>query len=271
MRSVRSLAFRTDLFLVADDGVVRERERYIVLETPSNPSFLWGNFLLYPEPPDADSHERWLDDHARELPNVDAVLLAWDRPDGAMGDVDRFVQRGFALDQSAILTASRVTRPPRMNDDVRVEPLGTDAQWEACVSVLTNAFAARRSGSVDDLRTFVVRQLERFKAMQAKKMGQWYGAYLDGELAGTLGLVRVASEAGAIGRFQLVGVDPRFGRRGVCSSLVYDVAHRALTTQGFGTLVMAADATYHAARVYESVGFARTELLGAVLRTPPAA
>lgn len=279
MRTVRSLAYRTDLFLVAEGGVVRERERYIVLETPSNPDFYWGNFLLFPEPPDADAatrgHERsWLDAQARELPNATTVLLGWDRPDGATGELEPFLREGFELDESAILTARRAVRPPRLNEDVKIEPISTDAQWRASAAVLTNAFAPRRSGTLDDLRIFVERQIERFQTMQARQMGQWYGAYLGGELAGTLGLVRVEANhegdaAGHLGRFQLVGTDPKFARQGVCSSLVYEVARRALSEQGFGTLVMAADATYHAARVYESVGFERTETLMAVIKRPP--
>src|SRR5690606_32624641 len=114
-------------------GDVRDRGRYIVVETPSNPGFWWGNFLLYREPPDAHAavrgHDRsWLDDHARELPNAGVKLLAWDRPDGAKGDVEPFLRDGFELDESVILTATSVVRPPHWNDDVKVEPIRTDAQ-----------------------------------------------------------------------------------------------------------------------------------------------
>ena len=93
MRDRSSLGYRTDLFVRAFDGVVEDRGRHIVVRTPSNPGFWWGNLLLYPDAPDAADaraaergHEgSWLDDHARELPDIKAKLLAWDRPDGASG------------------------------------------------------------------------------------------------------------------------------------------------------------------------------------------
>ena len=49
--------------------------------------------------------------------------------------------------------------------------------------------------------------------------------------------------------------------------LVHAAARHALE-EGCSTLVMAADATYHAAKVYEAVGFRRTEHLMALLRKP---
>lgn len=71
---------------------------------------------------------------------------------------------------------------------------------------------------------------------------------------------------GDLGRFQLVGTDPRFARRGVCSTLVHDASRWALTELGVDALVIAADAEYHAARVYESVGFRPTERLCALVK-----
>lgn len=271
MWELRSLSHRTDLFLTSFDGEVIDRGRYVVVRTPANPGYWWGNFLLYPEPPDADAHRTWLDDHARELPGIRAVLLSWDRPDGVLGEVAPFVDDGFEIDEGTVLTAtaSDVVAPPRRNEEVVVAPLSSDAHWDGAVRALTNAFAPRRSGTLDELRAFVVRQLARYRAMQSQGLGQWYGGFVRGEVAGTLGLVRVAGST--IGRFQLVGTDPRFGRSGVCSTLVYEVARDALEERGLTTLVMAADAEYHAAKVYESVGFRPTERLFSLLRKPPKA
>jgi ribosomal protein S18 acetylase RimI-like enzyme len=274
MWNVRSRVVQTDLFITAFDGEVIDRGRYVVLRTPSNPGYWWGNFLVYPEPPDERAALRgvpgsWLDDHARELPSATATLLAWDRPDGASGVVEPFVEQGFEIDRSTILTASSdwLVRPPRWNGAVAVEKVESDDTWAGAARVLTAALEARRSGTVEDLRAFVDRQVARYRAMQSAGIGQWYGAHVDGELAATLGLVRVAGSE--LGRFQLVGTDPRFARRGVCSTLVHEVARRALEEDGFTTLVMAADAEYHAAKVYESVGFRPTETLVALMKKPP--
>lgn len=280
MWDLRSLALRTDLFLAGISGEVVDRGRYVVVRTPSNPDYRWGNLLIYPEPPDARAAEpagagSWLADHARELPGVTATLFAWDRPDGARGDVDGFLAQGFELDEGTILTATAesLVRPARANDAIEVLPLSCDAHWEDAARALTAAFVPRRSGTVDELFAFVVKQLASFRAMQERRLGQWWGAFAGGELAGVLGLVRVGDtpETAELGRFQLIGVDPRFGRRGVCSTLVHHVARRALEEEGLSALVIAADADYHAATVYESVGFRKTEHLVAVIKKPPQA
>ena len=271
MRPVRSLGYRTDMFIASFDGIVEDRGRYVVIKTPSNPGFNWGNYLLYPDPPDTAASRRghegsWLDDFDRELGGfAETTLLGWDRDDGAAGDLDGFIAQGFEVDTGSILVATKdsLVRPPRFNDDVIVEPLRTDASWEAAAVVLVRAFTQRLPPGVtgDAQREFVAKQLPRYRAMQDAGIGQWFGAYLGGELAATLGLVRM----GAIGRFQLVGTDPRFARQGVCSSLVHEVARLGLEDD-LERLVIAADASYHATAVYESVGFVRTETLAALVR-----
>lgn len=273
MWPLRSLCYRTDLFLAEASaaGEVIDRGRYVVLRTPSNPDFWWGNFLLHREPPDVETA---LADQRRELPEARTTLVAWDSPDGDRGAVDDFLAEGFAYDESSVLTASAadLARPPRWNANVEIVRLASESQWTAAIEAHMNAFAPRRSGTLGDLRTFVERQFATFRALDARGAGRWWGALVNGELAGSLGLVQVGDPTGPpLGRFQLVGVDPRFGRAGVCSTLVYDVARRALGEEGFATLVMAADATYHAARVYESVGFRRTETLVAAIKKPPKA
>jgi ribosomal protein S18 acetylase RimI-like enzyme len=265
MWPLRSVGYRTDLFVCAFDGIVEDHERYVVIRTPSNPSFWWGNYLLYPEAPAPGDAPTWLADHARELPGIPATLLAWDCPDGAQGDLQPFLDDGFALDDGTILTARRGDlRRAKAAPDVSVIPLTTDAHWRDAITVLTNAFAPNRSGSLEALRDFTVKQCARYRAMQEADIGQWYGAVVDGELAGALGVVRDRE----LGRFQLVGTDPRFARRGVCSTLVHDAAALTLERPGIETLVMAADATYHAAKVYEGVGFRPTERLVSVIKKP---
>jgi RimJ/RimL family protein N-acetyltransferase len=262
---IRSLGYRTDLFLASLDGEVIDRGAYLVIRTPTNPDFWWGNYLLYREPPPSGAVARCLAEHARELPAAPTVLLAWDAPD-ERGPVDAFAAAGLEIDESVILTADAVRPPPRVAREARLAPLDGTGDWEAAAEALTAAFADKRAGSIDDLRRFIERQLARYQAIQARGEGRWFGARIDGQMAGCLGVVKI----GELGRFQLVGTDPRFGRRGVCGSLVHHAARFAFDTFGCRTLVMAADATYHAARVYESVGFAPTERLFAAIRKPPA-
>lgn len=264
---LRSLCFRTDLFLAAQWGEVIPRERYVVVRSPSNPHFWWGNFLLYRDPPSAEDagDHGWLADYRREIPFGTAPLLAWDRPDGARGEASAFEAFGFALDEGTILTATTndLVRPSRFDDAIEVRPLASEQDWSDAVRVQTSAFSARRSGTLEDLRDFVERQHALFRPLHDRGIGRWWGAWASGKLVGSLGLVRIDDE---LARFQLVGVDPEYGRRGVCSTMTHHVARHAFDDGRLRALVMAADATYHAAKVYESCGFQPTEHLVAVIK-----
>lgn len=63
-----------------------------------------------------------------------------------------------------------------------------------------------------------------------------------------------------LGRFQSVGTHPDFRRRGICGTMVYLAAKMAMAEFDIKTLVMEADADYHVAKIYESVGFKPTEV-----------
>lgn len=265
MRPLASLGYRTDVALTKRDGVVEDRERYLLVKTPENPEFIWGNYLVYPEPPTAADADAWIDDVEREFPGQRTHLVGWDSPDGRTGETAPFEADGFALDESVVLTTSIVAKSRRWTPEVTVDAIDFDRDLEDAVRVLTNAFDANRHGTREGLELFIRRQLDRYARIAGEGAGTWFGARIDGTLAGVLGVFFVEE----LGRFQLVGTDPTFERRGVCSTLVYEAATRALLRPGCTKLVMAADATYHAARVYESVGFVPEERLFALIRKPP--
>ena len=49
---VSSLGFRTDLALLTASGsIVEDRGTHLVVRSPDNPSYFWGNFILLAQPP----------------------------------------------------------------------------------------------------------------------------------------------------------------------------------------------------------------------------
>ncbi|MGK5088288.1 GNAT family N-acetyltransferase [Bdellovibrionota bacterium FG-2] len=81
------------------------------------------------------------------------------------------------------------------------------------------------------------------------------GVFVDGRQVGNLGVFT----DGDLGRFQLVAVHPDYQKQGVCGTMVFRSASYAFEKMGVKTLVMVADEEYHAAKIYESVGFVPTE------------
>jgi predicted GNAT family acetyltransferase len=89
--------------------------------------------------------------------------------------------------------------------------------------------------------------------------GHWYGAFVGERLVADLGIFHGEGRDSELGRYQNVGTHPDWRRQGICGTLVHAAGQIALRDHGLGTLVMEADASHHAAAIYESVGFRSTE------------
>src|SRR3954465_15313583 len=88
---------------------VTDRSDSLVVETPQNPAFYWGNFLLLAAPPEPGSAERWLDVFAGELPTADHVAVGLAGVGGDTGDITGLVAAGLELELSVVLTADRLS------------------------------------------------------------------------------------------------------------------------------------------------------------------
>lgn len=249
---VQSLGYRTDLIFPEFDGEIIDRGSYLVILTPSNPTYHWGNFLLFPNPPGKDDFNNWKSIFAREIGsrlNVKHIAFGWDTVEGQLGEVRPFLDEGFNLNQSVVLTAHQVKIPPKYNREVIIRPVTEDWEWEQAVE---NQIACRPSEfGLPGYRVFKQAQMARYRQMTRAGLGAWFGAFLEKRLVADLGVFVTDT----IGRFQQVETHPDYRRRGICGALVYQASCYALEHMKVGTLVMAADENYHAARIYESLGF----------------
>lgn len=253
---VKSLGYRTDLIFPRFDGQIIDRSDYLVILTPTNPTFYWGNFLLFANPPGAGDLERWKAIFTREIGSqigAQHFAFGWDSTTGELGLVEPFLAAGFHLSQNVILTTRQVHLPPKYNHEVVVRPLAADWEWEQATQ---NQVATRDPGhSLAGYQLFKRDQMQRYRQMSEVGLGRWFGAFLGGQLVADLGVFA----AERVGRFQQVGTHPDYRRRGICGALVYQASRYAFDQMGLETLVMAADEHYHAAKIYESIGFALQE------------
>jgi ribosomal protein S18 acetylase RimI-like enzyme len=262
----RSLAVATDLFILRLGGAqVIERDGYTVVRSPAQPTFYYGNFLLFPAAPAPGDFERWMDLCRAEFaddPEVRHETFCWDDPQGRTGDSRPFIDAGFECDTSAVMVASGTHLPPHPLHELRVRPLAGDADWDGARACLASARDEKHEEASHD--TFLLRSMRARRAMVESGAGQWFGAFLDGVIVGTLGIF---VEDG-VGRFQSVVVSPAARRRGVCGTLVHAAARHALSELGAERLVMVADPDDDAIRVYRSVGFSAAEQQASLYRFP---
>jgi GNAT superfamily N-acetyltransferase len=253
---VRSLGYRTDLIFAAFDGIVTDRGDHLVIRTPTNPTFFWGNFILFDRPPGAGDFERWREVFAREIgapPEVKHQVFGWDatRPDPGL--VRPFLSDGFRLESAAVLTADRRTLKPGSQAEVTVRPLVSDDDYTQSVE---NQVACREPEFTEqEHRVFRRRQMDRYRSMRAAGRGSWFGAFAGKRLVADLGIFH----DGAGGRFQAVQTHPDFRRRGVAARLIAESAAFALDEFDLDTLVIVSEAGSAAQRLYESLGFRVTE------------
>lgn len=249
---VHSLGYRTDLIFPAFDGQILDRGDYLVILTPTNPTFYWGNFLLFQNPPEPGDLERWKTLFTREIGDqlqARHFAFGWDTVAGEMGAVQPFLDQGFNLSQTVVLATQHVKLPPKYNPEATVRPLTSDEDWEQATQ---NQIACRApEHSLESYQVFKRDQMRRYRQMSHAGLGHWFGAFLGQQLVADLGVF----SAGKLGRFQQVGTHPEYRRLGLCGALVYQASRYALEQMQLETLVMVADENYHAAKIYESIGF----------------
>lgn len=247
-----SLGFRTDLALLALSGsTVSGTGKYVVVRTPGNPGFWWGNFLLYRTPFGPGDAELRLDDFRREFPDAKHVALGVDTTDGDIGAEDEVTAAGFTAEPSVVMTAAAVVPPPRPNTRATYRFLTSDDDWEqlyhhslACAEMTVDAA----------YEEFTRRKLATQRAMVDGGAGRWFGAFDGDRLQSSLGLI---FDGNGLARFQNVQTSPEDRGRGLAGTLVHHAATYGLSKAR--TLVIVADPDYLAIRIYRAVGFTDAE------------
>ncbi|MFI5694978.1 GNAT family N-acetyltransferase [Kribbella sp. NPDC051586] len=251
---ITSLGYRTDLLLLELSGsTFRDTGEYVVVRTPANPGFWWGNFLLYRTPFAPDDAKIRLDDFRREFPEAKHVAIGIDSVDGEIGAEDEVTAAGLEIDRSVVMTADRVVPPQRPNGEATYRFLAGDDDWEQ----LYHQSLATADMEVDAAyEDFTRRKLVAKRELVEAGHGKWFGAFDGARLQSSLGLM---FDGKGLARFQNVQTSPEDRGRGLASTLVHHASTYGLTEGGARTLVMVADPDYLAIRIYRSVGFNDSE------------
>jgi GNAT superfamily N-acetyltransferase len=251
---VRSLGYRTDVMIRSLEGShVDDRGDYLVIRTPANPDYWWGNFLLFRSPPRPGEAGSWLERFSAEFPDASHVALGIDVTAVGTVNVAEMTSHGLRLDQTAVLTAREVREPPHLNRAAEIRELSGDDDWRQAAKLR----AVVNEGEPGSEPAFLQARLRAERALTEAGYGTWFGAFLDGKLVAQLGLV---SDGSGIARYQNVETHPQARRQGLAGTLVWHAGQHGLRTDAVAVLVMLADPRDVAIRIYRSVGFADTEM-----------
>lgn len=258
MTIIKSLGYATDIGVLGEDVNIIERDEYLVITAPSSPTYYWGNFLLFPQAPEPGQVDEWESLFTQEInynPRIHHKTFGWDDTTGAEGASQEFIDRGYELERGVVLTAGvdDIVRPPKFNDELVVIRIETDSGWD---DVIDHGVATREEKySEETHRRFIIERTTQRRRMIEAGNGAWFAVYVDDKIVGDLGII--VTNGGV--RYQSVTTHPDYRRQGICSTLVHHAAIDAVESFGAETLVMIADTEYHAAAIYESVGFSPTE------------
>ncbi|MDG0024925.1 GNAT family N-acetyltransferase [Trinickia sp. Y13] len=259
----QNLGLATDLLLHAEIGVVAREGPYVVMRTPEAPDYFAGNTLVLEHRPSNDERERLEADFGRLVGAPPAIAhrgFSWPEDAARPADFDAYVVHGYSASMCSVLVAERAgLHPAAINPAVQVRLFESDRDWDDWTRI---ALAEMPDPASEVSRRCVQYQRVAYRRLIDKQLGNWWGAFIGGELVGSLGLFFF----GRIGRFQSIVTRADQRNRGVCRTLLTEVAQRAAGMRD--RLVIVADESYHALRIYEALGFTREARIGSLCHMP---
>ena len=255
---IRSLGSRTDVALrVLEGSEVTDRGDYLVVRTPDNPDFWWGNFLLLADLPEPGGD--WLARFAAEFPAAGHLTLGVDTTDDDDAIPADFAAAGLEVERATVLTAAQLDPPAHPNTEAEIRLLDSDADWQQSVDLAVRCFDGDDPADYLELRTAARRRVTR------AGQGAWFGAFVDGRLLAQLGLFDAGD---GYARYQHVETDPAARRQGLAGTLVAAAGRYGREVMGASTLVIVAEPAGVAIRIYRACGFTDRESQLSYARTP---
>ncbi|CAN7536921.1 GNAT family N-acetyltransferase [Terrabacter sp. LjRoot27] len=256
---IDSPGLTTDLDLLRLQGsTVTDHGDHLVVRTPANPTFWWGNFLLVPTAARSDEVERWTSRFVAELPDAHHRAIAFTQPGG---DTEAWAAHGWDVEVDVDLATTSVPAPATAPDGILLRALETDDDWEQSAHVGgSDTPEDRRDGRL----VFERRRAAAQRALVESGRARWFGAFDGDRLVANLGIVRL----GDLARYQDVVTLESHRRRGIAGALVRAAGEWALEDPAVGRLVIVAEDGGPAIGLYQRAGFAEVARHVGVSRAP---
>ena len=168
---VSSLGFGTDLMVRRLAGsIITEYDDHLVVATPTNPAFWWGNFVLVRGPLAAGDAHRVRSIFDEALPGARLTIgLEGCEDAGPAGEV---ASLGLETVADIVLTAALVKAPPAPPRG-RLQALHTDEDWRG-LAALREAWQGPPSDDAD--RSFRALRLDEERGLVERGAASWFGA-----------------------------------------------------------------------------------------------
>ncbi|HWH00266.1 MAG TPA: GNAT family N-acetyltransferase [Pilimelia sp.] len=245
-----SLALTSDLVVLGSAAEIDVTDARIVLRTPSIPALRLGNAVLFPRSPERADVTGWRDILRTEvgLPPAVECRIAWQGGRPSDETYEAFRALGLVRYDSLSMVASKI-RGPAPASGVTVRECADARDWADLLRFQNLSVGPGGSG-----RQFLAQRLDLYRHRAAIGEAAWFAAYRDGGVVGCCGVVL----GERFGRLQGMETAIAHRRFGVGRALVLAAGGWALDRAR--QVVAVADPDYHAARLFESVGFRPNDL-----------
>lgn len=251
----------TDLAILELAGsTVDDRGDHLVVRTPANPGYHWGNCLLVTDPSSVDDAARWYDAFRLEFPAAGWVAIGLPR---LPRDPQAWVSRSIDLEQNDVLTTTTVPRASALPDGYTARRLDGD-DWDLVIARDLAENARTGEYEATSHEAFVRSAIDARRKLSERGAAAWFGAFSGDALCADLGIVR----CGTTGRYQAVGTDAAHRRRGLAAALLGAAAAWS-TEAGCTSWVIVTESQNDAGRVYRRAGFALDDAVVSAYRRPP--
>jgi GNAT superfamily N-acetyltransferase len=239
------LGWHTDLAVLRLSGsTIEQRDDHVVVRTPENPLYHWGNFVLVTDDDALDRPDHWLEVFEQEFPDAahrSVGLVA------APVDEAAWSALGLAMEHDDVLATDTCPEPTPVPQGYLVKEIRDDVEWEQSTGLRVGEFAAHDSREAAYERATT--QVRR--SMSDDGPVAWFAAFHGDRLVAELGIVDCGD---GIARYQSVVTGADHRRHGLAGHLL-GVAAEWAGERGCHTWVIVADDGSDASRLYRSRGF----------------
>ena len=244
----------TDLAVLRLGGArISDRGDHVVIASPDNPGYHWGNFILVTDQARGNDAGAWVELFAATFPGAGHMGIGLP----AEPDPAPWAAVGLEVTGDEVMTASALPELRPLPAGYVADRLMEPVQWRAAAEadIAENA----RTGEHPDgeYREFANARWRTRSSLSVRGAAAFFGAFEGGLCVSQLGIVLCGRDADGqqLARYQSVQTAYEHRGRGLAGHLL-GVAARWALQHGAGRLVIVTESVNPAGRLYRSVGFA---------------
>jgi GNAT superfamily N-acetyltransferase len=239
--------WETDLAILRHSGsLIEECEDHLVIRSPHNPDYHWGNFILVTNSSLVNASDRWLQTFADAFPEATWIAIGLPQyPESA----NNWATPGIEIERMDVLKAIEQPSYPQISSEYDSRNL-EGGDWDL---LLAREISENKKSGEHDAQSFeryISNAIRGYEELCRRGLAAWFGAFHNSELVADLGIVLCGETA----RYQSVQTDENHRRNGLASHLLGKAANWA-GQKGCTSWVIVTESTNDAGRIYRKAGF----------------